>query len=210
MKPHPGCLGLWELPGAVGVPRGCPPPSRPLPCPSQCAGGCGDVRAAREKRQHMSAEWWLCSGTCLPSYISSRRLEGIILNAERDAGKKKKKSQKEIFPVLPTLEKYAKVMSLSGVSHRWESGKPAHALAMSSVLINCTLVSFSSSSLWLSIVLYISFKYTLLAITLEQEAVPQVKKWLGLLYICSLIENIYSIKGKNKCGPSALSSINCY
>lgn len=122
---------------------------------------------------------------------------------------KRKKSHKKIFPFLPTLEKCAQVMSLSGISHRWESGKLACALSMSSVLINCTLVSFSSSSLWLSVALYISFKYTLLAITLEQKAVPQVKKWLGLLYICSFIENIYSIKGKNKCGPSALSSINC-
>lgn len=123
---------------------------------------------------------------------------------------KRKKLRKKTFPLLPTLEKYAQVMSLSGISHRWESGKLARALSVSSVLINCTLVSFSSSSLWLSVALYISFKYTLLAITLEREAVPQVKKWLGLLYICSLIENIYSIKGKNKCGPSALSSINCY
>lgn len=81
---------------------------------------------------------------------------------------------------------------------------------MSSVLIKHTLVSFSSSSPWLSGALYISFNYTLLAITLGQGAVPRVKKWLGLLYIRSLIENIYSIKGKNKCGPSALSSINCY
>lgn len=119
-------------------------------------------------------------------------------------------TRKKIFPFLPTLEKYARVMSLSGISCCWEPGKPARALSVSSVLINCTLVSFSSSSLWLSVALYISFKYTLLAIMLEQEAVPQVKKWLGLLYIYSLIENIYSIKGKNKCGPSALSSINCY
>lgn len=123
---------------------------------------------------------------------------------------KGKRLRKKILPFLPTLEKYAQVMSLSGISHCWESGKLARALSMSSVLINCTLVSFSSSSLWLSVSLCISFKYTLLAITPEQEAVPQVKKWLGLLYICSLIENIYSIKGKNKCGPSALSSINCY
>jgi len=132
-------------------------------------------------------------------------LTGIMLETE-----KRKKPQKKIFSFLPTLEKYAQVMSLSGISHCWESGKLARALSVSSVLINCTLVSFSGSSLWLSVALYISFKYTLLAITLEQEAVPQVKEWLGLLYICGLIENIYSIKGKNKCGPSALSSINCY
>lgn len=51
--------------------------------------------------------------------------------------KKKKLRKKKILHFLPTLEKYAQVMSLFGISQCWEPGKAACALSMPPVLMKC-------------------------------------------------------------------------
>lgn len=128
-----------ELPGAhshAGTVQ-CPQPSHPgspwarpllpdVPRRAWRRGGCLGVQAT-----YVSGAVAVFSA-CLPSHISSQRLKGIMLNTEKE-----KKLRKKIFPFLPTLEKYAQVMSLFGISQRWESGKPGRALSMPSVLMMC-------------------------------------------------------------------------
>lgn len=107
------------------------------PGPDHCSLMChrepGDAVAAWEWRQHMLVELWLFSQhVCPPTYLLRGSKELCSIQ------KRKKRSEKEIFPLLPTLEKYAQVMSLFGISQRWESGKPGRALSMPSVLMKCT------------------------------------------------------------------------
>lgn len=152
------------------------------------------VVAAREKRRHMLEKTWLFPPACLPSYVSSQRLN--------ERYRKEKKTQEKSSLFLPTLDKYTRVMSLSGISHRWGSRKPARALSTSPVVIKLTGAPLGRSSLWRSVALCISCKHTLLAITAEQDAAPPVKKWLGFFTFAVALKTFIQSKGKINVVPS--------
>lgn len=110
----------------------CPQPSPPG-SPGQATGEPGDAGDAREGRQHTPVELWLLpQRVCPPTYqLRGSKELCWIQKRGKNSGKKK------IFPLLPTLEKYAQVMSLVGISQCWEPGKPGCGISMPPALMKC-------------------------------------------------------------------------